>query len=91
MVKMLRELNIPRVMFFNPGAPMKTSMPITSMRRKEKATGNPARSRMISPPRKKVNTIHHSILMPASVRFSLFRFSTGGAGRPGISELAQSR
>ena len=36
MVKMLRELNIPSVTFFRPGTPMKTSMPSTSMSRKEK-------------------------------------------------------
>jgi hypothetical protein len=41
-VKIDRELNIPRVTFFNPAGPMKTNMPDT-MSRKEKATGNPAR------------------------------------------------
>jgi hypothetical protein len=61
-------------MFFNPGVPMKTSMPNTSMRRNEKATGNPASRKTTRPPMKKVNTIHHSTLMSPSRMF----FSGGG-------------
>ncbi len=75
-VKMERALKIPRVIFFKPAEPMKTSMHRTSMSKKAKATGNLARSKTISPPRKKVNTSHHSMLMPASFRigvFALFR------------------
>lgn len=64
-VKMDRELKIPRVMFFNPADPIKTKMPKKSIRRKAKATGNLVRSKTINPPRKKVSTIYHSMLMPA--------------------------
>jgi hypothetical protein len=67
-VKMERELKIPRVIFFNPAEPMKTRMPRTFIRKKAKATGNLARSKMISPPRKKVKTIHHSMSGAASFR-----------------------
>jgi hypothetical protein len=60
-VNVVRELKIPRVMFFKPADPMNTRIPNIFIKRKEKATGNFVRRRMISPPKKKVRTIHHSI------------------------------
>lgn len=61
MVNVVRELKIPRVMFFNPAEPMNTIIPIMFIKRKENATGNFVRRRIINPPRKKMRTIHHSI------------------------------
>lgn len=61
MVKVVRELKIPRVIFFNPAEPMKISIPKMFIKRKEKATGNFVRSSIINPPRKKISTIHHCI------------------------------
>jgi hypothetical protein len=55
------DVKILRVTCFRPAGPMKKIMPRKSMRRKEKAIGNPDRSRMIKPAIKNIKTAHHSI------------------------------
>jgi hypothetical protein len=50
-----------RVTFCRPAEPMKISIPSRSMRRKEKATGNPDMRKISRPKIKKIRITHHSI------------------------------